>query len=623
MRKITFSLILFTLSIFFSYAQSICSEATSLCGSFGSIFSNTTGNSNIESEFEYDCLASQPNPTWFYIPIAASGDLNFQISQFTNMDGSGQQLDVDFIVWGPFSDSTCSTEDLVIENVVDCSFSAAAIETVSIPNVQPGETYMLLVTNFSGDAGYIEMTETNGTTFFDAVDCTGFNFNAFIDTNGNDIKDEEEVNFPHGALSYVMNTNDEVVLNNGSGKFYIYDNDTSNNYDFEYTINSNYSSYYSVASPAIENQSVVSGEIRNLDIAVDLIQPYADASVSIVPIDSPNPGFNTSQLITYSNLSSTEITSGTITYTFDDNTTFVSSDDPNTTQNNNTLSIPFTNFLPFETREIEITLNTNAPPAVNIDDALSFSSEITIDGLDDINLNDNTFSLDAIVVGSFDPNDKLESHGGSIVYEDFTSEDYLVYTIRFQNTGTASAQNVVIKDFLTDELDGSTVLMLNASHPFQLKKMGQDLEWEFRNINLPDSTNDEPNSHGFVQFKVKPTSGYTIETVFENTAEIYFDFNLPIITETNITTFRERLSINESEIKKVSFYPNPTKNSVFIKAKDVITHLKLINTLGQTLMSKQINSTETSIDLSKFAEGQYFITLQSKNGLIIKRIVKN
>ncbi|WP_339752421.1 T9SS type A sorting domain-containing protein [uncultured Winogradskyella sp.] len=623
MKKITFSLILLFLFIGFSNAQNTCADATSLCGSFGSVFPNTTVDTVSEPNFDYGCLGSQPRPTWFYIPIATTGDVNFQISQFTEMDGSGQLLDVDFIVWGPFTDVTCSADDLMDGNIVDCSFSASAVENVEIPSVLPGEIYMLMVTNFSGSDGFIEMTETTNTNFFDTVDCTGFILNAFIDTNGNNVKDNDEMVFPNGYLNYTVNNGDEITLNTDSNQYYIFDNNDSNSYDFEYVIEDSFIDYFSVESPTILDQYIIPGEIINYDIPIDITTPYDDIAINITPVNSPNPGFDTEQLITYQNLGSSYIAAGTITYTFDVLTTFVSSSNLNATLSANTLTIPFTDLAPFETRTIDITLNTNTPPDVNIDDILTFSADITADGINDINLDDNTFEINVTVIGSFDPNDKLEGHGGTIVYEDFTTDNYLFYTIRFQNTGSASAQNVVIKDFLTDELNANTIIMLSASHSYQLKIDEQDLEWEFRNINLPDSTNDEPNSKGFISFKIKPTTGYDIDTVFENTAEILFDFNLPIITNTSITAFTNRLNIDKLVKTKILLYPNPTNGTIFITSKTVLTHLKMTNVLGQTLISKPLNTLETSLELQPYADGSYFITLQSDDGEITKRIIKN
>ncbi|BAO74974.1 hypothetical protein WPG_0744 [Winogradskyella sp. PG-2] len=467
------------------------------------------------------------------------------------------------------------------------------------------------------------MTEVDGGNFFDTVDCTGFTLNTFVDTNGNDIRDEDEALFPYGDLNYSVNSGNEVALNNDSGSYYIFDENENNSYDFEYILDDTFIDYFSLETPSIQNQFITQGEITNFDIPIDIITPLTNVSIHITPVNSPNPGFDTEQLITLKNLGTSQIDNGTITYTFDPLTTFVSSTDPSTTQLDNTLTIPFTDLAPFETRYINIVLNTNAPPEVNIDNVLTFSASISAGDINDIYLDDNTSEIDVVVIGSFDPNDKLESHGGTIAYESFTTDDFLFYTIRFQNTGTASAQNVEIKDFLTDEHDASSIVMISASHNYQLKIDDQDLEWDFRNINLPDSTNDEPNSHGFVSFKIKSTAGYNINTVFENTAEIYFDFNLPIITNTVVTSLASGLSIEELENAIVRFHPNPTNGIVNITSKSVLKHIEVTNILGQILLSQSLNTLETKIDLQSFVAGNYFISLQTDNGSIIKRVIKN
>ncbi|MEO0405496.1 MAG: hypothetical protein AAF193_11550, partial [Bacteroidota bacterium] len=58
-------------------------------------------------------------------------------------------------------------------------------------------------------------------------------------------------------------------------------------------------------------------------------------------------------------------------------------------------------------------------------------------------------------------------------------------------------------------------------------------------IQLPDSTNNEPESHGLVSFKITPLPDLPVGTVLENTAYIYFDNNEPIITNTTWTTIHE------------------------------------------------------------------------------------
>ena len=159
--------------------------------------------------------------------------------------------------------------------------------------------------------------------------------------------------------------------------------------------------------------------------------------------------------------------------------------------------------------------------------------------------NDDNFDFEVSclpVVGSHDPNDKLVSPAG------FTDQHYVApgtkmeYTIRFQNTGTFMAFTVKVVDTLSADLDVATFEMMSASHDYSLDLQtttdGQNiLTWTFNNINLPDSTSNEPESHGYIKFKINPQEDLALGTQVENFADIFFDFNDPIRTNTTLTTF--------------------------------------------------------------------------------------
>jgi hypothetical protein len=125
---------------------------------------------------DYGCLGSEPNPAWFFLQVDQTGDLEFQIVQNTAFNGDGNPigdgLDVDFIVYGPFNDIE-SCGDLTAANTVDCSYSAAAIEDMNLPNAQAGDIYIVLITNFNQTPGYISLVQTNfGEDDGGTTDCT-------------------------------------------------------------------------------------------------------------------------------------------------------------------------------------------------------------------------------------------------------------------------------------------------------------------------------------------------------------------------------------------------------------------------------------------------------------------
>jgi hypothetical protein len=140
------------------------------------------------------------------------------------------------------------------------------------------------------------------------------------------------------------------------------------------------------------------------------------------------------------------------------------------------------------------------------------------------------------IVDSYDPNDKSVMPSG-VLDKKYISEDAeLEYLIRFQNTGSDTAFKIVIKDTLDTDLDISTLSVGVASHPYSWTLSGEKspvITWTFSNINLPDSTTNEKQSHGFVKFKIKQKPGNKGAEI-SNKAEIYFDFNSPVVT--NIVT---------------------------------------------------------------------------------------
>jgi hypothetical protein len=191
-----------------------------------------------------------------------------------------------------------------------------------------------------------------------------------------------------------------------------------------------------------------------------------------------------------------------------------------TSQTTNTLSWDFTNLQPFETREITFTMNVNSPqetPAVINGDILAYTATITSVAVDETPT-DNTFTFNQTVVGSYDPNDKtcLE---GSVITSALIGQ-YVHYTIRFENTGTFAAENVVVKDMIDlTKFDISTLVSTSSSHSYTTRiSDGNKVEFIFENINLPF---DDANNDGYITFKIKTKPTLVVNDSFSNEASIF------------------------------------------------------------------------------------------------------
>jgi len=137
-----------------------CNTADAFCAGNNYNYCNTISQPSLGSGGIYGCLFSTPNPAFYYMNVANSGPIDITISQ---ENAAGVPLDVDFVIWGPFATQAAMCTGLAANNIVDCSYSAAAIEIANIANATAGQWYMMLITNFSNQPGVVNFAQTGGT----------------------------------------------------------------------------------------------------------------------------------------------------------------------------------------------------------------------------------------------------------------------------------------------------------------------------------------------------------------------------------------------------------------------------------------------------------------------------
>ena len=269
------------------------------------------------------------------------------------------------------------------------------------------------------------------------------------------------------------------------------------------------------------------------DFCVHPVGIYNDLEITFHPAWPPaSPGRNTTYTLTYKNRGTTTL-SGNTTVNFDNNKmNFVSASENVTTQSSGQLLWNYNDLQPFESRTINVTFNLLPPPVNNIGDTISYLAVVTPSDNDETAF-DNIFILPQRVIGSFDPNDKQCLEGSKLDISKIG--DYLHYQIRFQNEGTDTAFNIVVADTLSDKLDWNTFEFIGSSHTCDPQLKNNKAEFFFKDINLPYKAINEPASNGWVAFKIKPKPSVIIGDSLNNSAAIYFDFNLPVITNTATT----------------------------------------------------------------------------------------
>ncbi|MBK6929378.1 MAG: DUF11 domain-containing protein [Saprospirales bacterium] len=226
-----------------------------------------------------------------------------------------------------------------------------------------------------------------------------------------------------------------------------------------------------------------------------------------------------------------------------------------------------------------------------------------------------------LVVGAFDPNDK---RGFPLGWRDehyLESGQEIEYMIRFQNTGNDTAFLVVVRDTLPAELDPASVQPGVASHPYAFRRSGsQELAFTFSRILLPDSTTNEPESHGFLTFRVSPRPDLPLGTRLENRAAIYFDFNDPVITNTYFHTIGQPLLTFAVDPPApggpaLSVFPNPATNGADFRLDPPGAYrFRLFDAAGRLLREERFEGDAFRFERRGLKAGFYFFRLEDARG---------
>ena len=480
-----------------------------------------------------------------------------------------------------------------------------------------------IVQNKIDQYGYSNCTVNGYCSFVPGGDYFVIEGSTTIDVDENGCDNENPI-YPH--LNFYI-SDDNIsgnFISNSSGDYSIAVGEGSHTITPEFEI----SDYFSVSPTSITVNFPSDASPFIQDFCITPIGTFNDLEITLIPLEQARPGFDADYKLLYKNKGTT-ILSGSVDLTFqDDLMDLVSTNPTEDSQVGNTLTWNFVELVPFENRVILFTMNINSPmdtAPVNGDDVLVFDASVNSSETDETP-DDNSFTLNQTVVNSFDPNDKTCLEGDFITPE--MVGDYVHYRIRFENTGTANAINIVVKDNIDrTKFDLSTLIPIDASHEF-VARIQDDadnyyVEFIFENINLPF---DDANNDGYVVFKIKTLDTLVLDDVITNEAEIYFDFNFPIITDIAQTTVGT-LSTEDFELadNTITLFPNPTQNTLHLKSKLAINKLVIYDIAGRRIKDIALIGSKTNVEISIEAllAGTYFIEIKTENSEIVKTFIKD
>lgn len=503
----------------------------------------------------------------------------------------------------------------------------------SVP-LLPGNYTVYYCTNITG-AIFTVPADSFGCAFYNAVvtaggnNC-GYNFGlqntgviiegtVFNDANNNGVLDAGESGIPYQGVQVGA----WWAYTDGNGNYSI--TRPAGTYNVSYTPTGPYAGY-SLTTPGTitVNATTIGNTYGGNNFGIYITPGSVNLSVNITPHTTVTPGFPAWYDILVCNIGAMP-TGATLTMNYDPGLTFISASPAQASINTTTHTITW-NIPTLATGDCDyIWIDFDASASYNIGDNTYESAYVIPTNGTDIDMSNNVDTVHQIVTGSWDPNNKLSvetntTNPNEQIISSVNPDQWIEYTINFQNMGTAAAVNIVVIDQLSADLDANTFEMINTSHPCSVMRNGSDLNFLFTNIMLPDHITNEPASHGFITFRVKAVNGLLAGHIISDNAAIYFDFNQPVITNFANVTMINPLGVNEIGNLNYDFhiYPNPASGSATIEyelKESAAVMIEVFDAIGKKV-SQMIDENQSigthlqKLDITPLESGIYMVKLR-------------
>ncbi len=453
--------------------------------------------------------------------------------------------------------------------------------------------------------------------FDDANVIQGFVFN---DNNNNAIFDDNETGIQNIVVS--LNEGISVTASGSNGEYHHYTNQGMQVVSID-----NMPLYYNASTPMMYSAefSGMGNYVSENNFGLVAIGDINDLSIDLTQVTVAKAGYVLSYLITCKNIGTTNLNVSVLLQP-DNNVSYLYSSPTHSAITGQQIQWELSNMLPQQIFNIFVYFNV--PQNAVIGDQIHAVAQV-LPTENDENILNNTFQHIANVVGPFDPNYKTVN-----IQElnDVSQPDWLEYTIHFQNIGNHTAYNVVIIDTISPFLNLPDFELISSSFPVIVNFSQQaKMEFRFENIMLPDSASDPVGSCGFVKFRIKYKTTIPLNDSITNCADIYFDYQPAIRTNTAVTHYRESATIKKpsTETLLLSAFPNPAANDLYLQIEspnNTTSNVAIYSINSVRLMNFELplvlGNNTVHLDISNFDSGMYIIVVTTGIRTYYRRIIK-
>ncbi len=492
------------------------------------------------------------------------------------------------------------------QNSLKALFGLADASTVDSVIIQWPSGYRQVLTNQSINS-CTDLTEGDGMQVCGVV---------YHDENSNCSQDANEKGIPGTQIT--IQPGDRGVTTDENGEYEVFLE--AGSYTITQTLPSGWTTNCAVNghSITVSNGQVYCG--NNFGNTSSCPDPNLSVMIGTTAL---RKGFQNEYVVLYANTGAYDAVNVELSITFDDAIIPLSATIPWTSevQNGNTTTYTWLIDSMKAVTTYDLKIIDSVSVLSNIDDELTVSASITDFG-DDCDASDNTFTETNSVVGAVDPNDLLVFPLGDGTDGFIDKTQVLRYKIRFQNVGNYFAQNIRVRNEIPSNLDVSSIQKVVASHAYEWKQTGNHLEFIFKNICLPDSSESQYESNGFIEFSIYPENGILSGSVIKNQVEIVFDYEDPLMTNTTRNTIKFSGASVEN---KVLIQPNPVQNQTTVLlelSKDRYTNyqeiekLEIYDMVGNLVRTWNFGGEvqRAVLNIETWTPGCYIVKVYNTNG---------
>jgi uncharacterized repeat protein (TIGR01451 family) len=434
----------------------------------------------------------------------------------------------------------------------------------------------------------------------------------FFDTNNNSTQDNGETGIS-GVHVYITRSNGTIyhAYTSQTGQYCV--TVPAGNYTITIS-NGNFQSCVTAPQNISVAATTVGQNYNNNNFATYCQPGICNLNISVTPHTTVTAGFPAWYDVQVCNIG-TSVSSGTVNFFYDDALVFDNASPVQTSHNASTRTVSWAlnNLMPGDCEYYWI--NFDALTNIQLNQFVFTLVNVTpASGCNDVNTTNNVDTVHQNVTGSWDPNNKLaystntDASPSQHWISSIEVNQRIEYVVNFQNTGTAPAVNVVIVDEIASDLDASSFEFLGSSHGCFVTRNGNMLNFQFPQIMLPDSTNDEPNSHGFVKFAVNANANLPEGTIIADDAAIYFDYNDAVVTNESEVLLIGLSGVDElTSSSTVVVAPNPMNQYAEIRITSINQGFKFIVTdlAGRIVTENYSDSNSLKFDRNNLAAGIY------------------